>query len=43
MLRQARLHAAGGGFDYGGGDGFVANFGDYAFQKRIEVRIEVRI
>src|SRR5271169_289728 len=39
MLREARLDPAGGGFDYGGIDRLVADFGDGLFQKRIEIRI----
>jgi hypothetical protein len=37
--REARLDPGGSGFDYSRVDRFIADFGDHAFQKRIEVRI----
>src|ERR1039458_2991982 len=39
MVRQARLDPAGSGFNYGGIDGFAADFGDGLFQKGIEAWI----
>src|ERR1035441_6625273 len=39
MVRQARLDPAGSGFNYGGIDGFAADFGDGLFQKWIEAWI----
>jgi hypothetical protein len=39
MLREALLDPAGSGFDYRRIDRFVADFGDYVFQKRIDIRI----
>jgi hypothetical protein len=43
MLFEARRDPAGGGFHHGGIDGFVANFGDGLFEKRIENWISIRI
>ena len=43
VLFKARRDPAGGGFHHGGIDGFVANFSDGLFEKRIEDWISVRI